>query len=245
MSPNSRIQNVGSDLPSRIPTKMGTKILAPRKHAFSRRVAADERRLAKPQAALFPRRVRECNLLTCAAASTGSVTATELPLGVYIRDTQQSDMVSYERALGLLGLGGLQRMTAMKLIEGLELRKEGDRIVLHFLTVVPFFKVTESYTLNGESSFGRRDLRPGRQAARAFLAADGTLCLQSKWQEPNTGSLQERFIVKGDGVLEVVASLKVRSGEEVTRMVYQRVEKWHPQNRWNPVAALSMMANEK
>lgn len=39
-----------------------------------------------------------------------------------------------------MGLGGLQKQTALRLIEGLEIELRGGDVSVRFLTVVPFFK---------------------------------------------------------------------------------------------------------
>lgn len=43
-----------------------------------------------------------------------------------------------------MGLGQLQRLTA-RLIDGLEMKQDTDMMSVSFLTVVPFFRVTERY----------------------------------------------------------------------------------------------------
>jgi hypothetical protein len=47
-----------------------------------------------------------------------------------------------ERILDVWGLQGLQRMTA-RLIDGMEIKQSADQFSVAFLTVVPFFRVTE------------------------------------------------------------------------------------------------------
>ncbi len=66
-----------------------------------------------------------------------------MPAGVWIKDTEASDLASYERALDMMGLNGLQKTTALRLIEGLEIKRQGSKITVQFLTVVPFFKVAQ------------------------------------------------------------------------------------------------------
>ena len=61
--------------------------------------------------------------------------------GTWIKDTGASDLAAYGRALDLMGLGRLQKTTALRLIEGLEIEQRGSDIAVRFLTVVPFFKV--------------------------------------------------------------------------------------------------------
>lgn len=156
-------------------------------------------------------------------------------------------MGAYLRTLHLLGLGKLQQLTALKLIEGIQISKNIDSIItLELLTVVPFFKVKESYSLTGAwASFGRRDLRPGRQRGQASFSPDGDLCLRSTWGEPHAGSMEERMSLKSDGsVLEVMAMVEVGDCREQTKLVYRRVAAWKPKYTWNPIAALSLMAKE-
>jgi hypothetical protein len=60
-------------------------------------------------------------------------------------------------------------------------------LTVSFITVVPFFRVTEKVPLGaGSSSLGRRDLRPGRQTARASLVPEGVL-VEMTWPEPMPG----------------------------------------------------------
>lgn len=41
----------------------------------------------------------------------------------------------------MMGLNGLQKTTALRLIEGLQIERQGSSVTVQFLTVVPFFKV--------------------------------------------------------------------------------------------------------
>jgi hypothetical protein len=156
-------------------------------------------------------------------------------------------MASYERALTLLELGKLQRMTAMQLIEGIELKHGGNWLSVEFLTVVPFFKVTERYNLGSTVSISRRDLRAGNQQAEAYVdPVDGALHLKSSWNEPNAGTVNEKLILTANGAeLEYVSTLTVPHGKEVTRQVYTRVKEWKPKYSWSPLKALQMLASSK
>lgn len=62
--------------------------------------------------------------------------------GTWIRDNDASDLASYDRMLSLMQLSGLQRTTALNLIEGLELERTNAGLTVRFLTVVPFFKAS-------------------------------------------------------------------------------------------------------
>lgn len=179
-----------------------------------------------------------------------------LPQGTYIRDAERSDMVSYAAMLGLLQLGALQRLTAVQLIEGLrvEVDDRSGRVTLAFLTVVPFFDVTERYTMKGESENARRDLRPGRQYGRAQVVQENVedgedpvdvLVIESRWKAPNEGKLVEKLMLNRDGDLLVESVLAVAAGEERTRQVYTPVKKWVPKYSWNPITALQVMSKHK
>jgi hypothetical protein len=156
-------------------------------------------------------------------------------------------MASYERSLTLLELGKLQRMTAMQLIEGIELKQGGKWLSVEFLTVVPFFKVTERYNLGSTVSIPRRDLRTGNQLAEAYIdPVDGALHLKSSWNEPNAGSVNEKLSLSPDGKeLEYVSTLIVPHGKEVTKQVYTKVNSWRPKYSWNPLKAMQMLASSK
>ena len=180
-------------------------------------------------------------------SSSPSIPPPRPPTGIFLRDLSRSDMTSYERSLMLLELGKLQRLTAMQLIEGIELKHGGEWLSVEFLTVVPFFKVTEKYRLGNTVSIPRRDLRPGNQQAEAYIdPADGALQLKSTWKEPNAGSLNEKLLLSSDGnTLEYTSTLTVPQGKEVTKQVYTRVKEWKPKYSWNPLKAMQMLAMSK
>ena len=54
-------------------------------------------------------------------------------------------MDEYERALDLWHISGMQKATA-RLIEGLDIMHTPQgKFDVHFLTIIPYFKVTEAY----------------------------------------------------------------------------------------------------
>ena len=53
----------------------------------------------------------------------------------------------------MMGLNGLQKTTALKLIEGLEIRMQGSTVTVQFLTVVPFFKVRPCHLCHSPEQF--------------------------------------------------------------------------------------------
>lgn len=59
---------------------------------------------------------------------------------------------------------------------------------VNFITVVPFFKVTESVPLNGGAAqLSRRDLRPGKQQTTARAVPEGVL-VEMSWGAPFEGT---------------------------------------------------------
>lgn len=106
---------------------------------------------------------------------------------------------------------------------------------------MPFFKVTEAFTLDGApTSQGRRDLRRGAQAATARLGGEGALEVGISWGEPNAGGVTESYRLLGEGgaALECVSTVTVAAGSVTTRTVYARSDRWTPRFQWNPFAAL-------
>jgi len=185
-----------------------------------------------------------------------------MPSGTFVRDVERTDMQSFGRALGLLQLSPIQRLTALQLIEGIEIdiNEAKKSVVMKFLTVVPFFKVSETYRLDGKglTANRRRDGRKGKQHGQASLKRetraigannyntnDGVyvLTLESYWEEPNTGRLVERIHTTEHGELVVESTLSVKKGVETTRQVYKPVDNWKPQNSWNPLMARQMIAD--
>lgn len=106
--------------------------------------------------------------------------------------------------------------------------------------MVPFFKVTEAYRLDGPSSMARRDLRGGQQRATAKVTPEGGLSVEIAWGEPNAGSVSERYsLLEGGAALECVSTVAVAAGSVTTRTVYRRsTTGWRPRFQWNPLYSL-------
>ena len=148
----------------------------------------------------------------------GEVSLSDLT-GVWIKDRQASDLESYARALDMMRLGSLQKTTALNLIEGFELREEQGGLKLKFLTVVPFFEVSETYrsapanlaptfskqisismpgtdrncllhSFDGVTEMGRRDMKRGLQEASAQLTSSGMI-VAIEWGRPDPGMHQQ------------------------------------------------------
>ena len=57
---------------------------------------------------------------------------------------------------------------------------------VHFITNIPYFKVTEHYDTARSTANMRRDLRSGRTSAEARRSAEG-ITVRSLWAVPNPG----------------------------------------------------------
>ncbi|BDA46781.1 hypothetical protein COCOBI_09-2340 [Coccomyxa sp. Obi] len=147
--------------------------------------------------------------------------------GVWIKDTEASDLASYERALDMMGLNGLQKTTALRLIEGLEIKKQGSKITVQFLTVVPFFKVTEEFNTIGETSMARRDLRSGQQTARAAYTPEG-LKINIRWGAPYACTVNDLYQLQSPNTLLVTSEITVGGRAETTLQVYHKRDRWQP-----------------
>lgn len=188
---------------------------------------------------------------TVAAAATASNPPP--PTGIFLKDVHRTDMAAYERAIALLQLGRLQRLTAAQLIEGIQIDiSDGKTLTLKFLTVVPFFNVIETYSLSNiapatSTQNKRRDLRPGLQQCTARLDDDGTtMHIYMTWEAPNAGSMEECIALLADGTtLEYHSTVTVAAGSETTKSVYTRADAWKPRYQWNPIKALQIMAKNQ
>lgn len=140
--------------------------------------------------------------------------------GVWQKDQSRCDKDGYGRALDLMGLGGIQKATAMGL-EGMEVKLDEASGVFEtfFLTPVPFFKVRERFVLGGvESKQSRRDLRGGQQVGKAWLR-EGRIVTQIAWGPKQAGTGQEEFWVDENGQLNVKSTVTVNGQSSTTIQV--------------------------
>ena len=78
---------------------------------------------------------RSTNSPSGTSSSTSGGAGIEGLAGVWIKDQAASDSVSYGRACDLMQLNGLQKQTAMQLIEGLEIEQQGQQgVAVRYLT---------------------------------------------------------------------------------------------------------------
>lgn len=197
--------------------------------------------------------------VVCLATGAGPGYTIRIPNGIYMRDDEASTMKNYSRMLGLLNLSGIQRLTAIKLIEGVEVRVDEARnkAIVQYLTVVPFYNVVEEYHLDGKrTKNSRRDLQSGSMVCTACLKNDlpkesregqnMVLRLDMYWDRPNPGALlEEMHVMEGGRELVVRSTVKVNAGTETARMVYHKIEgEYKPKYRWNPLEALRLMNSQ-
>ncbi|KAG2428837.1 hypothetical protein HYH02_014249 [Chlamydomonas schloesseri] len=116
--------------------------------------------------------------------------------GVWVKDAARSD--SMDAAVAAMRLNGLVR-TAIRLIRGLELDPAAlaaGRFDMAIFSIIAWFKVRESYQLDGTVGyFNRRDLRRGKHAASVCVQPDGSLVLSVSWGEPLAGTGTDHFVL--------------------------------------------------
>eukprot|EP00879_Flechtneria_rotunda_P006527 GHRR01006860.1.p1 GENE.GHRR01006860.1~~GHRR01006860.1.p1 ORF type:complete len:354 (+),score=133.89 GHRR01006860.1:626-1687(+) len=159
---------------------------------------------------------------TNGSGSHSSAPVQEVDLsGLWVKDRDRSDMAGYEEALDVLGLSSMQKVTA-RLIDGIEIKQAPNHFTVNFVTVVPFFKVTEKVALDGGSSqLNRRDLRSGKQTATATSVPGGVL-VDMRWGAPVQGSLSEQYSLEPDGCLRVYAETRVGERLVASHTIYKR-----------------------
>ncbi|KAL6759177.1 hypothetical protein V8C86DRAFT_2580690 [Haematococcus lacustris] len=148
--------------------------------------------------------------------------------GLWEKDNARSQVQEYEAMLQLLGLGGLQRMTA-RLIDGLDISQTPEGFSVAFVTVVPFFRVKEVTPWGQRVQLSRRDLRRGKQWAQAEPVAGGVR-VEHLWGEPRPGQLTEAYTLTtspqaraaGFDEMTVASSLTVGDKKAAVVQVYRR-----------------------
>lgn len=134
--------------------------------------------------------------------------------------------------LTALGLSGLERVTADRLIEGMRITVAGSTFSCAFLTVVPFFSVTESASLRPGAAPTRGKRRDGKAGTQTVAAAvDGdSLIITLAWGEPNAATLTETYRLAPDGrALTVESAIKRKDGvTAAAKTLYRRTEAWKP-----------------
>ena len=138
---------------------------------------------------------------------------------------------AYSHALDLMQLNTLQKHAALRLFEGVEISQDACGFSARFLTVVPFFKVTEAFSFGHDTAMGRRDLKAGQQVAHASATLE-RVEVSITWPNPNAGSVLEVYTCPEPDVLHLLSRVTVGGRTAETLQVYRRQDTWVPQNTW-------------
>ncbi|GLI59445.1 hypothetical protein VaNZ11_001269 [Volvox africanus] len=144
--------------------------------------------------------------------------------GLWEKDSAASQVEEYELMLDVLELGGLQEVTA-RLIDGLDLRHDGTRFEVSFVTVVPFFRVTERHRFGATTTMMRRDLRSGRQSTQARCIPGGVV-VDMTWDAPLAGTLKEEYLASDEGsTMAVTSTLRIGPRAAMATQIYRRTDR--------------------
>jgi len=187
----------------------------------------------RPASAARPRQRAAAPFAAAAPAGDAPIASAPPPLpdltGVWLADYRAS--ANRPALLAALGLSGLARVTADRLIEGVRVdASPGGRLTVAYLSVVPFIAVSETFDPARATRSPRRDGRAGDQEGRLKAGEDGPI-VTITWGEPAAATLVERYTVSDAGrTLSVTATLTpARGGAAVTATtIYRRAKGWTP-----------------
>ncbi len=109
--------------------------------------------------------------------------------GKWEKDKENSDLVAYEDMLTLLGLKGIKKTAAVKLINGLEIDQASSPphfTVRYIVSRVQFLQTVEQFAFDQEIEMPRRDGQAGIQTATLTEVGNGMQTVIT-WGEPNPG----------------------------------------------------------
>ena len=110
--------------------------------------------------------------------------------GQWEKDKENSDLEAYGRMLSLIGLTGLKKTGALKLINGLIIEQSvqpPQLTVRYVVSRVQFLPQTmESFALGQQTEMPRRDGQPGFQTA-TLNELENRIQTIINWDEPNPG----------------------------------------------------------
>ena len=110
--------------------------------------------------------------------------------GEWEKDKENSDLEGYGQMLSLIGLTGLKKTGALKLINGLVIEQKAQPpqlIVRYVVSRVQFLPQTmESFTLGQQTQMPRRDGQPGVQTA-TVKEFENSFQTNITWDQPNPG----------------------------------------------------------
>lgn len=144
-------------------------------------------------------------------------------------------MKGYEHSLEhCFQMTGFQKETAMRLFEGMEVKQNGDDMSVRYLTVVPFFQVTEHFSFKHKTSMKRRDGRPGQQTAQPLMQLHRGAAMILDWGPPLPGHLEDLYSLEGtDGrTLHVRSRTTVEDRTNDTVQVFRWAPNWKPRFSW-------------
>lgn len=114
--------------------------------------------------------------------------------GEWEKDMDNSDLDAYGRMLSLIGLTGLKKAGALKLINGLVIDQTvqpPQLIVRYVVSRVQFLPQTvESFEFGQQTQMPRRDGQPGVQTATA-KESKNSIQTNITWDKPNPGMWQK------------------------------------------------------
>ncbi|CAL5229176.1 g12451 [Coccomyxa viridis] len=155
------------------------------------------------------------------AAPFPAVIATRLA-GNWRKDKSNSDVDCYARQLDLLQIQGIQKACALKLINGLQIESDQERLkVVYKVDNVPFYKHTEEFKLGQSVSMSRRDKKSGQQHA-AMRALPKGVEVDIQLDPPYSGSIREVYNLYTDDTLSVTSVTTVKGQTEKCIQVYRR-----------------------
>lgn len=110
--------------------------------------------------------------------------------GEWEKDKESSDIEAYGRMLSLIGLTGLKKTGALKLINGLVIEQNlqpPQLTVKYVVSRVQFLPQTlESFALGQQTQMPRRDGQPGFQTA-TLIESENSIQTSITWGKPNPG----------------------------------------------------------
>lgn len=148
--------------------------------------------------------------------------------GIWVKDLEKSELANYEKCIDMWGLSGVQKQTA-KLLEGLEVSHKGDKFDVHFLTIIPYFKVTETYTVNGKTKNRRRDLRHG-DAVSVTKPIDGGVFIETSFGDSFPGNVEETYWSPEPDVLHVRSTIFVGDRAKGAQRSASTLQIYHKKN---------------
>ncbi len=109
--------------------------------------------------------------------------------GKWEKDKENSDLDAYEKMLTLLGIKGIKKTAAVKLINGLEINQASSPphfTVRYIVSRVQFLQSVERFAFDQQVEMPRRDGQAGTQTA-TLTEVDNGMQTVITWGEPNPG----------------------------------------------------------